>query len=182
MQFQVAGETVTLRNGDQTVRCTVAEFQWLEPGFEYTAGATEMWRTDGTCYMSLNGNQQANPYNRAAYLTTEKLAEYESALAPKPEPEPEPELETGPSQARQWGELATRMNASLNWKRLVKSNGAAAELARYVSEKDVPNAREYWLFLDSEGDLSPELKAEIEAAAVDCGLGDLFAEMTAPQV
>jgi len=83
---------------------------------------------------------------------------------------------------RQWGELASRMNASLNWKRLVKSNGAAAELARYVSERDVENAREYWLFLDSEGDLSPELKAEIEAAAVDCGLGDLFAEMTAPQV
>lgn len=81
---------------------------------------------------------------------------------------------------RDWAELARRMNASLSWKRLVKGNGAAAELARYVSEKDVPNAREYWLFLDSEGDLSPELKAEIEAAAVDCGLGDLFAQMTAP--
>lgn len=81
---------------------------------------------------------------------------------------------------RNWAGLASRMNASLNWKRLVKANGAAAELARYVSERDVPNAREYWLFLDSEGDLSPALKAEIEAAAVDCGLGDLFAEMTAP--
>jgi len=83
---------------------------------------------------------------------------------------------------RDWVRLAQRMNTSINWKRLVKSNGAAAELARYVSERDVGNAREYWLFLDSEGDLSPELKAEIEAAAVDCGLGDLFAEMTAPQV
>lgn len=80
---------------------------------------------------------------------------------------------------RNWAGLASRMNSSDNWKRLVKSNGAAAELARYVRDQDVANARAYWLFLDSEGDLSPELKAEIAAAVNDCGLGDLFAEMTA---
>lgn len=79
---------------------------------------------------------------------------------------------------RQWAELATRMNANIDWKRLVKSNGAAAELARYVSLQDVANARAYWLFLDSEGDLSESLKSDIAAAAAACNLTDLFVQIT----
>jgi hypothetical protein len=69
------------------------------------------------------------------------------------------------------------MNSNIDWLRLVKSNGAAAELARYVSLQDIDNARDYWIFLDSEGDLPESLKDDIEAAAIACNLGDLFAQI-----
>jgi hypothetical protein len=74
------------------------------------------------------------------------------------------------------------MNANIDWLRLVKSNGAAAALARYVENRDVDNARAYWVFLDSEGDLSESLKDDIAAAAIACNLGDLFAQISGDPV
>ncbi len=95
---------------------------------------------------------------------------------PIPEPEP-PEPETEPELVRDLAGLAQRMNANIDWLRLVKGNGAAAELARYVSLQDIENARAYWVFLDSEGDLSESLKDDIGAAAIASNLGDLFAKI-----
>jgi len=97
---------------------------------------------------------------------------------PLPEPEPEPE----PEPVRDWAGLATRMNANIDWLRLVRGNGAAAELARYVSLQDVENARAYWIFLDSEGDLPESLKEDIAAAAIACNLGDLFGQISGDPV
>lgn len=79
---------ITLRNGETEVRCTVAELQSLEPGFEHTPG-DELWSAEQK-YLTVNENQGANPYDRSAYLTAEKLSGYQAALAPEPEPEPEP--------------------------------------------------------------------------------------------
>lgn len=87
-----------------------------------------------------------------------------------------------PPPERDWAGLATRMNANIDWLRLVKSNGAAAELARYVSLQDVENARAYWIFLDSEGDLPESLKEDIAAAAIACNLSDLFAQISGDPV
>lgn len=173
MRFLIGGGVVTLQDKDTVLRFTVEEFQSLEEDFEYTPGSVESWEPDRQ-YLTVDNNQQASPYDRSKYLTAEKLAQYAVQLAALREPTPDP----NPGPTRLWGELASRMNANIDWLRLVKGNGAAAELARYVSLRDIENARAYWLFLDSEGDLSESLKEEIEAAAEACNLSDLLAQIT----
>lgn len=91
--------------------------------------------------------------------------------------QPEP---SNPLVIRDWAKFARLLNGNTEWLRLQKDNGAASTLARYVAEKDVDNARAYYQFLDSEGDLSFSLKLAINQAATECNLGDLLNQLTSP--
>jgi|GEM_PF-4064720 len=161
---------ITLTVGAETIRCTTTEFQQLEPDFEYTEG-DELWST-ARAYLIVNGNQGPNPYDRSAYLTAEKLLEYAAAL--------EPEIESvDPQPVRDWEQFALLMNGDPEWRSLVKVNGAAGMLARYVADRDIVNARTYYQFLLSEGDLTASLQTKIAAAAADCNLSDLLQQIAA---
>lgn len=92
-------------------------------------------------------------------------------LASLPEPEPEPD----------WNGFRDRLNSNSEWLELVDASGAASELARYVSLRDVANTRRYWLFLESKGRISETLRSAIAQASTECNLSDLFEEISTPE-
>lgn len=77
-----------------------------------------------------------------------------------------------------WQQFALTMNNNLEWRSLVRTNGAATMLANYVRDRDVENARIYYQDLLAAGDLSPTLQAAIAAAAEQCGLSDLLQQLS----
>lgn len=78
---------------------------------------------------------------------------------------------------RDWAGFALAMNQNPEWRSLVRTNGAAAMLANYVRDRDMPNARIYYQDLLAAGDLSPTLQAAIATAAEQCNLTDLLQQL-----
>ena len=163
---------ITLQNGDTTVRCTVAEFQTLEPGFEYTAG-DELWSPE-RAYLTVANNQGANPHDRAPYLTPEKLATYAAAL--EPEPEPEPEAEPDP---KDWEGFRVALYSNPDFLAFLESSPLAAKLDDLIWRRQFsPLATTLWQRLKSQGHISEGLEGAIVAAATEANLLDELAIVT----